>query len=79
MTDSNQSTPPPPVNPALRQVRHDLRGRINAMQLCVSALPVAADQKEAVEFIDDVIKLTDKVTELMDQLEKLLDQNTPAA
>lgn len=43
------------------------------MQLCISALPVAADKNEALEFIDDVIKLTDKVTDLVDQLEKVLD------
>ena len=70
MTDpSNQA------RPGLRQIRHDLRGRINAMQLCISALPVAADQNEALEFIDDVIKLCDRVGELMDQLEEALDSN----
>jgi hypothetical protein len=46
------------------------------MQLCISALPVAADKNEAIEFIDDVIKLTDRVTELMDQLEHALDNPT---
>lgn len=65
-----------PANPALRQIRHDLRGRINAMQLCISALPVAADKNEAIEFIDDVIKLCDRVSELMDQLDQVIDNPT---
>ena len=67
------TNPTNPPSPALRQIRHDLRGRINAMQLCISALPVAADQNEAIEFIDDVIKLCDRVSELVDQLEHALD------
>lgn len=46
------------------------------MQLCISALPVAADKNEAMEFIDDVIKLCDRVSELMDQLEQVMDNPT---
>jgi hypothetical protein len=71
------TNPTNPAHPALRQIRHDLRGRINAMQLCISALPVAADKNEAIEFIDDVIKLTDRVAELVDQLEEALDNPPP--
>ncbi len=36
----------------LRHARHDLRGKINALKLCVSALEIVKTPKERLEFID---------------------------
>jgi hypothetical protein len=55
----------------LRQLRHDLRGRANALMLCASALPLAIDDQERLEFIDEVLVSADKLLDVLDQLEAM--------
>ncbi len=53
----------------LRRARHDLRGRINALKLCVSALEVVKSPRERVEFLDMIVQSADATTAGLDVLE----------
>jgi len=59
----------------VRQARHDLRGRINALKLCVSAIDVVTDRGEALEFLDLIVDGADKTVVALDTLEVALDHN----
>jgi hypothetical protein len=57
------------MEPTLRQLRHDLLGRANALVLCVSAIPLASDTAERLQFIDEVIRSSDNLVTALDELE----------
>jgi hypothetical protein len=59
------------MNDPVRELRHDIRGRLNAMKLCVAALGTPMERSEAVEFLGDVEQLCDTVTELLDALDNV--------
>jgi hypothetical protein len=52
----------------LRRIRHDLRGCIHGMKLCVSALETPLSDAEKVEFLTDIEAGANKMLKLMDQL-----------
>ncbi|HWB52536.1 MAG TPA: hypothetical protein VG722_00020 [Tepidisphaeraceae bacterium] len=54
-----------------RQLRHDLRGRMNALRLCTAALDADCSTAESLEFLDDISRLTEDVVELVDKIEAL--------
>jgi hypothetical protein len=54
-----------------RQLRHDLRGRMNALRLCTAALEVDCTTEESIEFLDDIMRLTDDVVDLVNKIEAL--------
>jgi len=53
----------------LRRIRHDLRGCIHGMKLCVSALDTPLSDAEKVEFLVDIEAAANKMLKLMDQLD----------
>jgi hypothetical protein len=53
----------------LRKARHDLRGRMNALMLCVSAFEVVQTRAEAIEFLDMMDRACDKLIVALDQFE----------
>jgi hypothetical protein len=55
----------------LRRARHDLRGRINALMLCVSAFDVVQTQGEALEFLEMIERGCDKLIVALDTFEAL--------
>jgi hypothetical protein len=55
----------------LRQLRHDLRGRANALVLCTAALSLASDDQERLEFVTEVELAADKLITVLDRLEAL--------
>jgi hypothetical protein len=59
------------MSDSVRDLRHDIRGRINAMKLCVAALDTPMEHSEAVEFLDDVVRMCDKVASLFDELDRV--------
>jgi hypothetical protein len=61
----------------LRQARHNLRGRLNALKLCVSAFEVIDSPQEAVEFLDMIIAGTDKTVVALEAVETLLESQAP--
>ena len=55
----------------LREVRHDARGALHSIKLCVAALKMECSLEEETAFIDDIIHSSDNMVELMDKLEVL--------
>ena len=53
----------------LRKARHDLRGKINALKLCVSAFEMIDDPGELLEFLDMIERAADMAVEALDELE----------
>ena len=62
----------------LRQARHDLRGKINALKLCVSAFEMIDDPAELLEFLDMIERAADMAIEAMDELETAQAQHPDA-
>jgi hypothetical protein len=63
--ETEEREPPPD----LRKARHDLRGRMNALMLCVSAFEVVQTRAEAVEFLDMMDRACDKLIVALDKFE----------
>ena len=53
----------------LRHLRHNLRGRMNALKLCVSALEILADPREELEFLDMIEQAADATVISLAELE----------
>jgi hypothetical protein len=53
----------------LRRARHDLRGKLNALKLCVSAIEVVKSPRERLEFIDMIVQSADATATALDLLE----------
>ena len=58
----------------LRKARHDLRGRLNGLKLCVSALSTCESPAETIEFLDHIEQATDKIVKALDEYEALLEK-----
>ena len=58
----------------LRHARHNLRGRINALKLCVTAFAVLESNDELLEFLDMIEDAADKTVVALDELEAVEDQ-----
>jgi hypothetical protein len=52
----------------LRMLRHDVRGRLHNMGMCVAALNTPMSKEDQVSFVDDVIALADQIPPLLDRL-----------
>lgn len=52
------------------RLRHDLRNKINALRLSVSALEIAENDQETLEWLDTIDRAADRLTEILpDDLE----------
>ena len=61
----------PPAD--LRRARHNLRGRLNAIKLCISALPTCETPQESAEFLESIEVETEHLVQCLDQYEALYD------
>ena len=61
----------------LKRARHDLRGRLNALKLCVSAFEVLESRAELLEFLDLIEQGADRTVTALDDLERVFD-NQPS-
>ena len=59
----------------LRKLHHDIRGRMNAIKLCMAALDTPMETSEAMEFLADIEMVCDTMDELVRRLE---DQQPPS-
>jgi hypothetical protein len=66
----NASPPDTPV----RKARHNVRGRIHALKLCVTALEILTSGKEEAEFLQMIEQAADGMVLALDELDALLDQ-----
>lgn len=60
----------------LRQARHNMRGRLNALKLCVSALELVHTRKEILEFLDMIDQAADRMVVAVDKFEAVNDGNS---
>ena len=51
------------------ELRHSIRGTLNALKLCVSAFEMPLDTSEKLEFLSDIESSADKLAELLDRFE----------
>jgi len=56
------------MNDSQRKLHHDIRGRLNALKLCVAVLETPMTAKESEEFVVDIERLCDVMCDLMDEL-----------
>ena len=56
----------------IRKARHDLRGRLNALKLCVSALEILENDQERVEFLEMIEQASDKTADAMEKMEAVM-------
>lgn len=61
------------MNDTLPALRHAVRGCLNSIKLCISALELPCTREEEQEFINDVILSADKMMHLTEQLEAYFD------
>ena len=47
------------------RLRHDLRNKINALRLSVSALEIAENDQETLEWLDTIERAADRLAELL--------------
>ena len=51
------------------EVRHAIRGTMNALKLCVSAFEMPLEPSEKLEFLSDIDASADKLVALLDEYE----------
>ena len=61
-------SPIPATESDIRKLRHNLRGRLNALKLCVSALEILENDQERVEFLEMIEQSSDKTAEALDAM-----------
>jgi hypothetical protein len=49
------------------ELRHGIRGTLNALKLCVSAFDMPLDTSEKLEFLSDIESSADKLAELVER------------
>jgi hypothetical protein len=57
----------------VRVARHNVRGRLNALKLCVSALEILTDRKEQLEFLTFIEQACDTTVVALDELDAVSD------
>ena len=55
------------MNPWPADVRHAIRGRLNAIKLCISAFQCEPTPQEAAEFARDIETAADGILKLLDE------------
>lgn len=64
------------LNP-IDQLRHDIRGRLNALKLCVSALAFCDTPEETMEYLENIESAAGKIDELTGELDAVLPSSSP--
>ena len=60
----------------LKQARHNLRGRLNGLKLCVSAMEMLRTRAEVLEFLDMIDQSADRTLAALDQFEAVWERET---
>lgn len=63
---------------SLSVLRHSIRGSLNAVKLCVSALQLDCTRDEQLEFLQDVIRSSDEMIGLCEELDAMFEESPPA-
>jgi hypothetical protein len=65
------------MDDGLPALRHAVRGCLNSIKLCASALELECTREEEMEFIDDVVRSSDKMIGLLDEISRVF-ESAPA-
>jgi nitrogen-specific signal transduction histidine kinase len=57
-----------------RRLAHDLRNKVNSLRLSSSALHLAEDRDETLEWLDAIILAAERATDLLDRLDQTPDE-----
>jgi hypothetical protein len=60
----------------LKQARHAVRGRLNSLKLCISALDMLKTRAEKLEFLAMIDQSADRTIAAMDAFEKVWDRES---
>jgi len=60
----------------LKQARHNLRGKLNALKLCVSALEMLRTEADLLEFLEMVDKSADRTVAALHQFEAVSERES---
>jgi hypothetical protein len=63
--------PQPPDESELRRLRHDVRGVLNEMRLCVEVLRAETDPREALEWLAMIERAADRGDSLATRLAEM--------
>ena len=58
----------------VRHARHNLRGRLNALKLCVSAFEILNTVKDELEFLHLIEQSADGTVVALDEMERVYDR-----
>jgi hypothetical protein len=61
------------MDPTPAELRHAIRGTLNALKLCVSAFEMPLDTSEKLEFLSDIETAAEKLSSLVAQFGELPD------
>jgi hypothetical protein len=62
------------VEDELKDARHNLRGKLNALKLCVTALHILRDRQEKLEFLAMIEQSADSTHRALDEMEAANDR-----
>jgi hypothetical protein len=70
------------MHESLASLRHDIRGTLNALKLCISAFEMPLEPSEKLEFLADIEASADKLCGLVDEIDSVMaadtDSHTPS-
>jgi hypothetical protein len=62
----------------LAELRHGIRGTLNALKLCVSAFEMPLETSEKLEFLSDIELAADRLAALMGEFDALAPADAPS-
>ena len=60
------------MHDSLASLRHDIRGTLNALKLCISAFEMPLDPSEKLEFLADIETSADKLAGLVEEIDAVI-------
>jgi hypothetical protein len=67
------------MHESLASLRHDIRGTLNALKLCISAFDMPLETSEKLEFLADIQTSAEKLASLVEALETMASTEPAAA
>jgi hypothetical protein len=59
------------MHESLASLRHDIRGTLNALKLCISAFEMPLEPSEKLEFLADIEASAEKLAGLVEEIESM--------
>jgi len=60
------------MHDSLASLRHDIRGTLNALKLCISAFEMPLEPSEKLEFLADIEASSDKLAGLVEEIDSVM-------